>query len=153
MRVTANSDIMRSVLLLSRESARFRPAFYCQIFIPCDIISLVLQSVGGAMSSNSDGSSQAGVNIGLTGLSFQVVTLLVFIILGADYGLRYRKRVRAGTVSSEALSGTYTIFFGFLGFATVLIFVRCCYRIYELSNGYSGPALHNEAEFIALDSW
>ncbi|KAH0143215.1 hypothetical protein KCU67_g13664, partial [Aureobasidium melanogenum] len=34
----------------------------------------------------------------------------------------------------------------------VLIFIRCAYRIYELSDGYGGSALHDQGLFIALES-
>jgi hypothetical protein len=135
---------------LSPASARFKPALYYQIFIPCDIISLVLQAVGGAMSSQSGGSSKNGVDIGLAGLAFQVATLVVFIALAVDYALRYRKEPESSKVG---LDGRFKIFLSFLSLATILIFIRCAYRIYELSDGYQGKALHDEGLFIALESW
>lgn len=134
---------------LSPTVARFKPSFYYQIFIPCDIISLVLQAVGGAMSTQSGGASTAGVNIGLAGLSFHVLTLLIFIILAIDYGARYRKS--SGTTKLE-LDITLKVFLAFLSLATILIFVRCAYRIYELSDGYQGKALHDQGLFIGLES-
>lgn len=32
-----------------------------------------------------------------------------------------------------------------------LILVRCVYRIDELSDGYSGPLIHNEGLFVGLE--
>lgn len=141
-----------SILQLSPLSASFKPALYYQIFIPCDIISLVLQAVGGAMSSESDGSSKAGVNIGLAGLAFQVFTLLVFIVLAVQYGFRYWKDCKSSRVESSGLDGKFKFFLVCLSVSVVLIFIRCAYRIYELSDGYSGSALHDQGLFIALES-
>ncbi|KAG9856601.1 RTA1-domain-containing protein, partial [Aureobasidium melanogenum] len=144
--------LYRSILQLSPSSASFKPALYYQIFIPCDIISLVLQAVGGAMSSQSNGSSKAGVDIGLAGLSFQVFTLLFFIVLAVQYGVRYRKDRRNGRVKISSLDGRFKFFLLCLSLSLVLIFIRCAYRIYELSDGYGGSALHDQGLFIALES-
>jgi hypothetical protein len=72
--------------------ARFAPRTYTIIFVTCDVVSLVLQAIGGAFAA-SDGDSnlkQTGVNVMIAGLSFQVASLLTFIILSADFwwGLR-----------------------------------------------------------------
>ncbi|KAG9692812.1 RTA1-domain-containing protein, partial [Aureobasidium melanogenum] len=144
--------LYRSILRLSPSSASFKPALYYQIFIPCDVISLVLQAVGGAMSSESNGSSQAGVDTGLAGLAFQVFTLLVFIALAVQYGFRYHKDRKSGRVKSSGLDTRFKIFLICLSVSLVLIFIRCAYRIYELSDGYSGSALHDQGLFIALES-
>lgn len=105
------------------------------------------------MSSQSNGSSQAGVNIGLAGLAFQVFTLLVFIVLAVQYGFRYRKDRKNGRIKSSGLDGRFKFFLVCLSVSLVFIFIRCAYRIYELSDGYGGPALHDQGLFIALESW
>lgn len=136
---------------LSPTSAQLRPALYYQIFIPCDFVCLILQAIGGAFSSQSNGSSQAGVNIGLAGLSLQVVVLFVFIILSIQYAFHYRRDVKAGKVSSAGLDGKFKFFLVCLSLATTVIFVRCAFRIYELSEGYDGAAFHDEGLFIGLE--
>lgn len=135
-------------MYLDPSCARFKPALYYQIFIPCDIISLVLQAAGGAMSTQSQGSSETGVNIALAGLSSQVFTLFAFIVLFAQYAIDFRRKS-----SNPHLDGRFMTFAIFGGLATILIFIRCAYRIYELHQGYSGSALHDEGLFIALESW
>ncbi|KAK3067712.1 hypothetical protein LTR53_015247 [Teratosphaeriaceae sp. CCFEE 6253] len=142
----------RSVRALSPASAAFKPSLYYQIFIPCDVISLALQAAGGALSTNSFGSNDTGVNIGLAGLSFQVVTLVIFISLAGQYALRYRRDAKKVDVVVQRLNGRWKLFLSMLSLATLLIFIRCAYRIYELSNGYSGAAIHNQGEFIGLES-
>lgn len=140
----------RSIMLLdpSGTVTLFRPSLYYQIFIPCDVISLVLQAAGGALSTVSDG--QSGVSISLAGLAFQVFTLLVFIVLGALYTLDFQRK---GSSQTRRPDNEFKLFAAFLAFATVAIFVRCAFRIYELNGGYTGAAIRDEGLFIGLESW
>lgn len=101
------------------------------------------------MSSTSDGSSNVGVNIALAGLGFQVATLVVFIALTVDYFVRSRKVWMATRLPLK-----FKVFVSFLTLATVLILIRCCYRVYELNGGYSSDseALRDQALFIGLEA-
>lgn len=101
------------------------------------------------MSSNSQGSDQAGVDIALAGLGFQVFTLLVFISLSIDYVLRWR---RASTRDTTKVTPQFRTFAICLTMSIVLILIRCAYRIAELNNGYSGSFITNQGEFIGLES-
>ncbi len=136
------------VVYISQAHSRVNPRLYWIIFITCDVIALILQAVGGAMSSTSNGSSDAGVNIALAGLSFQVATLVFFSATVIDY--MFRSRSVWGKVK---LPRSFIIFCTFLALATVLILIRCCYRVYELSEGYSrdSEGLRDEPMFIALE--
>ena len=127
--------------------SRFNPKLFLILFIPSDVLSLVLQAVGGALSSTSKSSSgsKTGVNISLAGLSYQVFTLTVFAVLFVDYCVRLPK-------GSLNYSPRFQVFLMTLFSALVFILARCCYRVDELSNGYSGPGLQNQAEFIVLES-
>ncbi|KAI4171526.1 MAG: hypothetical protein LQ348_006919 [Seirophora lacunosa] len=144
--------LYKIILYLGPQHARFPPKAYYWIFIPCDIISLLLQSVGGALSTTSDGSSDAAVNVSIAGLSFQVFTLLVFISLTLEYAWRWQRARKASAVK-EPLSRRFKIFVTFLSAGTLLIFIRCIYRIDELSEGYSGDLIHNEGLFIGLEGF
>jgi len=131
---------------------RFSPKLYYWVFIPCDLVSLVLQAVGGAESSTSEGSSNTANYIALAGLSFQVFTLLIFIALALDYVVRYWSYRRSLTAAErKPLSMRFKVFAAFFSLAIILILVRCIYRIDELSDGYSGPLIRNEALFIGLE--
>ncbi|RVX73901.1 hypothetical protein B0A52_02791 [Exophiala mesophila] len=46
----------------------------------------------------------------------------------------------------------FQIFLFFLTLSTVLILIRCCYRIAELKAGYFGHLFHDEPLFVALES-
>lgn len=60
----------------------------------CDMISLLLQSAGGAIASgaNTQKSSDLGVNIMIAGLVSQVVSLSIFAALCADFAIQARRR-------------------------------------------------------------
>ena len=144
------TDSVDSVLYLGPQYGRFSPKLYYWIFIPCDIFSLCLQAVGGALSSTSSGSSNIAVDVSQAGLSFQVFTLVVFIALAVDYALRYIQAKRVEERKTP-LPASFKVFVAFLSLAVVLILIRCAYRIDELSDGYSGPLIHNEGLFIGLE--
>jgi hypothetical protein len=137
---------------LSPSSAQFKPALYYQVFIPCDVACLVFQAIGGALSTQSNGSSKVGVNLGLAGLSLQVAVIFVFIVLSVQYAFRYRRDVKAGKASGAGVDGRFKWFMAFISLAIIVIFIRCVFRIYELSSGYSGSAFHNQGDFIGLES-
>ncbi|KAF4554273.1 RTA1-like protein 8 [Elsinoe fawcettii] len=138
--------LSRVVRHLDVSLSRFAPRLWYAIFIPADLVSLVLQASGGALSSTSSGSSNAGVQVSVAGLSFQVVTLFVFSVACADYAWRYNKR--HGT---KGLTKQFKIFTVALTAAILLIFIRCAYRIEELREGYRSDLISNEGLFIALE--
>lgn len=138
------------MLYLSKQYSRFRPSLYYWIFIPCDLISLTFQGTGGGLSSSTSGSNQVGVDLALFGLSFQVLTLCIFIGLCIDYFVRCSRGWKSDG-SKSALTPRFKRFLGFLSVAIVLILLRCAYRIDELSQGYSGPLIGDEGLFIGLE--
>lgn len=142
--------IAHSVIYLGPQYSRFSPRSYLWIFIPCDIFSLCLQAVGGALSSDSSGKSIVAVDVAIAGLAFQVFTLCVFIALVIEYAARYIKARKASNIPT-LISGRFKIFCAFLALSILLILIRCAYRIDELSDGYSGPLIHDETTFIVLE--
>ena len=144
------TDGVDSVVYLGPQYGRFSPKLYYWIFIPCDIFSLCLQAVGGALSSTSSGSSNVAVDVSKAGLSFQVFTLVVFIALTVDYAIRYTRAKRVEERKAP-LPVSFTVFVAFLSLAIILILIRCAYRIDELSDGYSGPLIHNQGLFVGLE--
>ncbi|KAI1755546.1 parasitic phase-specific protein PSP-1 [Xylaria castorea] len=138
--------ITRTVEKLDVSLSRIKPKLYYMIFIFCDVGALIFQAVGGALSSISNGANRAGVDLALTGLIFQVVTLLTFVALFADYMIRYfRSKPVAG------VSARLKLFLGSLSLAILLILARCAYRVAELSEGYSGTLFHDQGLFIGLE--
>ncbi|KAK7948741.1 uncharacterized protein PG986_009627 [Apiospora aurea] len=116
----------------SRLASRLPPRLFSWVFIPCDVVCLLFQG--------------AGVDMALAGLSIQVIVMVVFCGLFADYLIRY---FRAGR--TERFGRRAQLFFSFMALAILLILTRCTYRLFELRDGYRSGAIRNESYFIALE--
>jgi hypothetical protein len=85
----------RIVVVYGESISRLRPRTYTAVFILCDLISLLLQAAGGAITSIADADepdlSQAGVNIMIAGLASQVVSLAIFMALCLDFAWKVHK--------------------------------------------------------------
>jgi hypothetical protein len=110
-------------------------------------------------ATHNDKSPTAGNNIMIAGLSFQVVTLVVFIVLSLDFGFKTWNRIRE-MGKEEALDRKHQAlreswpFKGFmvaLVFATLCIFTRSVYRVAELSQGWQGHLIKTQKYFIGLE--
>ncbi|KAI9654047.1 MAG: hypothetical protein M1831_005564 [Alyxoria varia] len=150
----------RIVCVHGPQYSRFKPGTYTAVFITCDIIALVLQALGGAITSTSDpGSSEqdTGVNIMIAGLAWQVVALGIFMILSIDFGVSVFRARRSATQPTDSKfdilrrSKMFKAFEVALAVATVLIFIRCCYRVAELREGFDGGLANNEPVFMVLE--
>ncbi len=143
------------VIELGSSFSRLRPKFYTWIFISCDILSLVLQGAGGGLAASADpGSSlqSVGTDLMITGVVWQVCTLLGFGALVSDYVFRsFRHTLEP---AGYKLLGTlrFKLFVSSLVLAFFTVFTRCVYRVAELVPGWANPIMQNEAEFIVLDS-
>lgn len=154
--------LSRIVTTFGPENSRIAAKSYPRIFIPCDVLSLVLQAAGGGMASvasHQDKSPQMGDHIMVAGLAFQVFTLLLFILLCTDFAVRTLRRMRA-MGASQALDPTHVklrasklfrAFLAALTLATLCIFVRSVYRVVELGEGWEGALIKNQKLFIGLE--
>jgi hypothetical protein len=63
--------------------------------VSCDLLSLILQAAGGAITSIADADQQSlaqtGVNIMIAGLASQVASLVLFMVLCLDFAWRVKK--------------------------------------------------------------
>ncbi|KAF7371394.1 hypothetical protein MSAN_00776000 [Mycena sanguinolenta] len=76
---------------LGTSYSRLTPMGYTLVFLPCDIISLVVQGIGGGTASSTSHLSGAnrGGRVMLGGIAFQFLTIIVFSALMCDFTLRY----------------------------------------------------------------
>ena len=96
----------------------------------------------------------------IAGLVFQVFTLLLFICLSIDFGLRVRRRsekLGANALTQDphlvAIRRSWP-FKGFLialGLATITVFWRCVFRVAELDEGWVGPVTFKQGLFIGFE--
>jgi hypothetical protein len=136
--------------------SRLPPVWYTRIFITGDIFSLVLQGAGGGIAATADPDSSlldVGTNLMIAGVVLQVVLLAIFGALLTEYTIRTSKR--RGQLSSEAMTLFHKTSFRCFIFAIIVgymgIFIRCVYRIPELTGGWRSEIMRNEAEFIVLE--
>lgn len=139
--------LSKAIMYFAPGLSRFPPKLFYWIFIPADVVCLVLQAAGGALSTQDDG-GDVGVNISMAGLILQVVVITAFIVTFCDYMFRY---ARSGHAS--ALSWRLKAFFIGLSVSIILILARCCYRVAELNEGYDGDLMHHEAPFVVLEGF
>lgn len=137
-----------------------------------------------------------GDDVMIAGVSFQVFTLSIFMLLSADYALRVRRSARVSEEEIEVMrlaSGKFLaqavklnktlgldkwntvnttvvesrgvdrkhwnkrekqLFHAFLwalAISTIAIFIRCLYRVVEMSYGWSGVIIANQKLFIGFE--
>jgi len=127
-------------LTFGADFSRLRPAYYTYIFISCDVFSICLQAVGGALASSATAKSaafNAGGDVMITGLVTQVFTLVVFGILATDYAVAvYRNRNQLNPTTAQfRQSLRFRLFLAALWVAYFCILIRCTYRVAELAGG------------------
>ncbi|KAI1475771.1 RTA1-domain-containing protein [Daldinia eschscholtzii] len=156
--------IRKIVFAFGPENSRIPPKYYTRIFIPCDIISLILQAAGGGLAASAfhtGESTDVGDNIMIAGLAFQVFTLLVFMLLSTDFLINTLRRRRAlGSVAAldqdpvlvaMRRSWMFKAFPPALALSTICIFWRSVFRVAELSNGWSGDLMGRQDLFVGFE--
>ncbi|KAG8623456.1 hypothetical protein KVT40_008432 [Elsinoe batatas] len=133
---------------LSPELSRFKPKLFYWIFIPCDLLALLIQAAGGGLSTSSQGKSQMGVDLALAGLALQVTAILAFCGFMLDFLWRYSRSQHA---NKEKISARLKIFLTFLAISILLILTRCAYRLAELHEGYRGELVRDEPLYILFE--
>jgi hypothetical protein len=141
---------------LGRGTFNINPRLYARVFVPSDIIALVVQGAGGAISVTEKVTTTGvtpGAAIVIAGLAFQVVSLTVFFLLfgavlwpsniwhpgSSTLPIRPAKRLR-----------TFAIL---IIIAILLIIGRSAFRVAELSQGLHGGLIHDELLFIIFDGF
>ncbi|KAJ7453396.1 RTA1-domain-containing protein [Mycena latifolia] len=155
--LAANFIILsRLVQTLGTAYSWLTPKWYTILFLPCDIIALIVQGVGGGMASSAV--DLAGANVGahvmLGGIVFQFVAIIIFSTLASDFVLRYvrDRSFRARDLTPRgALTPRLKLMIAALAFSTTALIVRSVYRTIELANGWDSRIIHTEVYFNVLD--
>ncbi|KAK9364761.1 RTA1 like protein-domain-containing protein [Lipomyces kononenkoae] len=160
--------------------SRFGPWTYTKTFVTLDLLSIIIQGIGGGAASgalNSNKSTQPGTDIMVAGLAFQVFATLLFMFCCFDYYLRVRKAHRITGLSFPSMelaldsadqrtmtgdapaeyasirnSNKTKVFLAAVALAVTFVFVRSVYRVVELSVGWSGYLMTDEKYFLILDT-
>jgi len=148
---------------LGVEYSRLIPKWYTIIFCTCDVVSLVIQGIGGGLAATAPDLEKAnrGANIMLGGIVFQLVVIVVYSILAVEYFIRYHfqapitSRVPENKETEGQARGEFTkklkLMLYALAFSTTLLFIRAVYRTIELADGWEGEIISNELYFNVVD--
>ncbi|KAL1618954.1 hypothetical protein SLS56_010325 [Neofusicoccum ribis] len=144
----------RLIALSGPHTSPLTPRTYLIIFCTCDIVSLVLQAIGGGMASvassaNPPEDTATGTNIMVAGIVFQMAAITVFCALFVVFIQRVRRAEKTG--QGVALSRGTKILIAATSTCIIFIYVRSIYRTIELLQGWDGYLITHEPYFIVLD--
>ncbi|KAJ5752226.1 RTA1-domain-containing protein [Penicillium odoratum] len=136
----------RIVKIYRERISLLQPRTYTIFFVLCDLISLILQAAGGAITSIADSNqhivAQTGVKILIAGLATQVASLVLFIAICLQYAWSVHKNPDALNEKPEILG---------LALATVAIFTRSVFRVAELKGGFHSSLANNQVLFMVFE--
>jgi hypothetical protein len=135
------------IAIVGRQYSLLAPKWYTLIFVIADLISLIIQAIGGgqaAIAAQTNGNTTPGTNIMIAGICWQMVSMSVYVLLAILYIFRISK-------AKVVLSQNMKIFLGGMGIITLMIFIRCIYRTVELQAGWTGYIITHEVYFACLD--
>jgi len=144
------------VLAFGQEGSKIQARYYTWIFITCDWISLMLQAVGGGFAGgagNNVSLRNTGTNLMISGIVWQVATLLAFAGLVTDYVLRTRRAWSDVKPDAKVLlrQRKFRMFLVAVAVAFVTVFLRCVYRIAEMVGGWANPIMRDEIGFDIME--
>ncbi|KAJ5371767.1 hypothetical protein N7517_003773 [Penicillium concentricum] len=140
----------RFIQIAGPESSIFTPKQYLWIFCTCDVVSLVIQAVGGGLASSesgvSGGDTAPGTQTMVAGIVFQLVSISIFVVCTIDF---VRRVTRLGLLRSA--KGSFLILMATMVMSVLCIYIRSIYRTIELAQGWDGYLITHESYFIGLD--
>ncbi|KGO63939.1 RTA-like protein [Penicillium italicum] len=140
----------RYIQLFGSKSSFLTPQLYLWIFCTCDVISLVLQAIGGGMASvqanKIDGDTKPGTHIMVAGIVFQLFSVTIFVVCAVDF---FNRIIRNRLL--QTVTGSVMPLFSAMVFSIVCIYIRSIYRTIELVQGWDGYLITHERYFVALD--
>ncbi|PPR07632.1 hypothetical protein CVT26_001700 [Gymnopilus dilepis] len=154
---------------LGPQYSRLTPRGYTILFCTCDVISLIVQAVGGGKAATAFSAGRdpnPGGHIMLGGIAFQLATITVYALCAIEFYVRYTRKWPVRKTASDAvpateeeralgkeglLTGRVTLMSVALLFSTTCLFIRSVYRTIELSNGWNGRIISTQVLFNVLD--
>jgi hypothetical protein len=131
------------VLHFGTEHSYLKASLYPWIFVGCDIVSILLQAIGGGVAASAirkRAVADTGNALMIAGIGFQVLTMTMCGLLAAIYFFRYKKSNRpASSDGSDTESPEKVVhdakarrkiamFCSAVGVAYLTILIRCVYR-------------------------
>ncbi|KAI0881831.1 RTA1-domain-containing protein [Annulohypoxylon maeteangense] len=143
------------VTVYGDEFRSWRPGWYSYLFYALSTVSVVLELVGGILSTIRDdsGDIDTGVPILIAGLAIQLFALAIFIFHAILFAIAVRTRHHALDIKFAGIynSGSFKIFLLAFSLATLLLVVRTAYRLVVVAEGYGSSIAQSEILFLVLD--
>ncbi|KPM44113.1 hypothetical protein AK830_g2442 [Neonectria ditissima] len=130
-----------------------KPTRMTKIFVAGDIISFLVQCMGGGLIARQE-SFNLGKTVILIGLVIQIVFFGLFILAAVVFHVRIMKRpppsvqAEMGTKWFKGWRGVILVLYVSSG----LIFVRSIFRLIEYTGDRDGPLMSQEAYLYVFDS-
>lgn len=137
----------RIIHIVGKQYSILAPKWYTIIFVIADLISLIVQAVGGgqaAVAAKTNSDTTNGTHIMVAGICFQMFTMSVYVFFVLFYIFRLSK-------NKVQLTRKMKVFIIGMSIITLMIFIRCIYRTVELLAGWSGYIITHEIYFACLD--
>ncbi|TDL15089.1 RTA1 like protein [Rickenella mellea] len=166
----------RIILTLGPQYSRLSPRLYFRIFLTVDIVCLVVQALGGGWASGAK-DPRPGADMMLGGIILQIVALITFNILGAEFLWRFYndkplREAPSATYSRNSSTSNVSLKHnnvekgnGNLSYSpkrlqaliigvvisNICLIIRGIYRTAELSDGFNGRIISTEIYFNLFD--
>ncbi|KAF7365270.1 hypothetical protein MVEN_00398800 [Mycena venus] len=139
-----------------------RHSLIVKIFVWSDVITFLLQSTGGSLTTTNDNHLVSlGNTLTMIGLILQAISFLLFTVVLLIFGLRVSKRFpevwsphdpRPFKVVSRDPIEDWRILYWVVCTTCIGILVRSVFRITEFAGGYSGTIVLHEVYFYIFDA-
>ncbi|KAH9949746.1 RTA1-domain-containing protein [Amylocystis lapponica] len=159
--VATNFAVLGQIIRrLGQGYSRLSAMWYTIVFISCDIIALLIQAIGGGNASaatKTNKSPKPGGNIVLGGICFQLAAITCYMILAAEFVVRFirdrpvRKNAAEGHGRQSDLDRNMKFMLAALAASSIFIYIRSIYRTIELSDGWTGKIPRTQVWFDVFD--
>lgn len=122
-----------------------RARWLTKIFVCGDILSFLVQALGGGMLAKTD-TFNKGKNIILIGLFIQIIFFGLFLICGGIFHYRIVRTPTPSSVQNNWLKYMYALYG-----AGFLILVRSLFRVLEFTQGHDGTIQTHEVYLYVFD--
>ncbi|GME38997.1 Rta-like protein [Neofusicoccum parvum] len=128
-----------------------RVTWLTKIFVLGDVLSFLIQCVGGALLANADtvDAKDRGEMFITIGLIIQLIFFGLFIIVSIHFNVRLRKNP---TDASRTTPVSWELYLRILYLTSGLILVRSVFRLIEYVQGEDGELLSNEIYLYIFDA-
>ncbi|KAF4463046.1 RTA1-involved in 7-aminocholesterol resistance [Fusarium albosuccineum] len=142
--------------LPSRSIFGMPAATLAAVFVGLDIISFIIQIVGGSMSGPGapPEQQQAAIHTYMGGIGLQEFFILIFVAICIQFQRQMHKREGPRFTIGDFFASSWGKLLSVLYFSLLMISIRIIYRLVEFSGGLEldNPLITHEAFFYVLEA-